>query len=225
LETFYTKFVSFVYVIYFCRMIPELENILERISCLYRKYGIKSVTMDDVARELGISKKTLYLHFSDKDDLVLHVLNYEGKKRTEDFKKIFDRKLNAIEELLEVNRYMNHMMRDHSAVVDYDLKKYYPEHYAKTQEMRRAKMYESVLNNMRKGKQEGLFRSDLNEEIITKLHVSRIMCMTENPYLSTAELSSPEFFSEVIIYHIRGIANENGIKILEANLVKEIYKI
>ena len=91
--------------------------------------------------------------------------------------------------------------------------------------MRRAKMSESVLNNMKKGKKEGLFRTDLNEEIITKLHVSRIMCMTENPYFSTAELSSPEVFSEIIIYHIRGIANENGIKILEENLVKEIYKV
>jgi len=225
LETFYTKFVSFVFLTYFCHMFPELENILERISCLYRKYGIKSVTMDDVARELGISKKTLYLHFTDKDDLVLQVLNYEGRKRTLEFKKIFDRNLNAIEELLEVNRYMNLMMRDHSTVVDYDLKKYYPEHYSKTQDLRRAKMYESVLNNMKKGKKEGLFRTDLNEEIITKLHVSRIMCMTENPYFSTAELSSPEVFSEVIIYHIRGIANDKGIKILEENLVKEIYKV
>jgi AcrR family transcriptional regulator len=225
LETFYTKFVSFVFVTYFCRMIPELENILERISCLYRKYGIKSVTMDDVARELGISKKTLYLHFSDKDDLVLQVLNYEGRNRATEFKKIYERNLNAIEELLEVNRYMNHMMRDHSTVIDYDLKKYYPEHYTKTQEMRRAKMYESVINNMKKGKKEGLFRADLNEEIIAKLHVSRIMCMTENSYFSTTELSSPEVFSEVIIYHIRGIANENGIKILEENLVKEIYKV
>ena len=206
-------------------MIPELENILERVSCLYRKYGIKSVTMDDVARELGISKKTLYIHFSDKDDLVMQVLNFESKKRAQEFKNIYERKLNAIEELLEVNRYMNHMMRDHSTVIDYDLKKYYPEHYAKTQEMRREKMFESVINNMKKGKKEGLFRLDLNEEIIAKLHVSRIMCMTDNSYFSTAELASPQVFSEVIIYHIRGIANENGIKILEENLVKEIYKV
>jgi TetR/AcrR family transcriptional regulator, cholesterol catabolism regulator len=225
LETIYTKFVPFVFVAYFCRMIPELENILERVSCLYRKYGIKSVTMDDVARELGISKKTLYIHFSDKDDLVMQVLNFESKKRAQEFKKIYERKLNAIEELLEVNRYMNHMMRDHSTVIDYDLKKYYPEHYAKTQEMRREKMFESVINNMKKGKKEGLFRLDLNEEIIAKLHVSRIMCMTDNSYFSNAELASPQVFSEVIIYHIRGIANENGIKILEENLVKEIYKV
>jgi TetR/AcrR family transcriptional regulator, cholesterol catabolism regulator len=225
LETFYAKFVSLFWVTYFCRMITELENILERISCLYKKYGIKSVTMDDVARELGISKKTLYLHFSDKDDLVLQVLNFEAKKRTVEFKKIYERKLNAIEELLEVNRFLNFMLRDHSPVVDYDLKKYYPKHYIKSQEMRMAKMFESVINNMKKGKKEGLFREDLNEEIIAKLHVSRIMCMTENPYFSSEELTSPQVFSELIIYHIRGIANENGIKILEENLVKEIYKV
>ena len=225
METIYTKFVSFVFVTYFCRMIPELENILERVSCLYRKYGIKSVTMDDVARELGISKKTLYLHFSDKDDLVVQVLNYEANNRAVEFKKIYDQNLNAIEELLEVNKLMNHILREHSTVVDYDLKKYYPEHFAKNQELRRDKMYESVMNNMKKGKDEGLFRADLNEEIIAKLHVSRIICMTENPFFSAAELSSPQVFSEIIIYHIRGIANKNGIKILEENLSKEIYKV
>lgn len=206
-------------------MIPEIENILERISCLYKKYGIKSVTMDDVAHELGISKKTLYLYFSDKDDLVMQVLNFEGEKRTKAYKKIYDLRLNAIEELLEVNRYMNHMMREYSAVVDYDLKKYYPEHYAKTQEMRREKMFESLINNMIKGKKEGLFREDLNEEIIAKLYVSRIMSMTENSSFSLVELSSPQVFSELIIYHIRGIANDKGIKMLEENLVKEIYKV
>ena len=206
-------------------MIPELENIIERVSCLYKKYGIKSVTMDDVARELGISKKTLYLHFRDKDDLVLKVLNFEEEKRSQAYKQIYDLRLNAIEELLEVNRFMNLMMRDYSAVVDYDLKKYYPEHYTKTQEMRRQKMFESLINNMIKGKKEGLFREDLNEEIIAKLYVSRIMTMAENSSFSLSELSSPKVFTELIIYHIRGIANDKGIKMLEENLEKEKYKV
>ena len=207
-----------------CGMNAELENIVERVLCLYRKFGIKSVTMDDVARELGISKKTLYQYFSDKDDLVAKIIEYEGSRRESEFDKITGAQLDAIAELLAVTRYLNVMMKDHSVVIDHDLKKYYPAHHARIQELSRNRMYESVLQNMRKGKSEGIFRQDLNEEIIAKLHVSRVMCMYDNPIYSVTEMTSPKVFSEILIYHIRGIANEKGIQMLENYLKNDEYK-
>lgn len=222
-------FIPFLFLwfnsVYICGMNSELESILERILCLYRKFGIKSVTMDDAAGELGISKKTLYQYFADKDELVARVIEYEGTKRASAFDKICNQNMDAIAELLEVTRYLNVMMQDHSAVIDHDLKKYYPEHYARIQELRRDKMYESVLQNMRKGKKEGIFRNDLNEEIIAKLHVSRIMCMYDNPFYTISEMTSPKIFSEILVYHIRGISNDKGIKMLEEYLQNDLYKV
>jgi TetR/AcrR family transcriptional regulator, cholesterol catabolism regulator len=203
-------------------MNAELINILEKVGAMYHKYGIKSVTMDDVARELGISKKTLYAFVCDKDELVDKVIQYQTEKHGEIYQEIFNRSLNAVEELLEVNKSTNLIMKDHSHVIDYDLKKYYPDIYKKIHENQREGMYNGVLENMRKGKREGLFRQDLNEEVIAKLYVSRIMCMTDNPVFTTDEFTSPRFFTEIIIYHIRGIANEKGIQVLEEKLKNDV---
>lgn len=83
-------------------MISRKINIIQQVSALYQKYGIKSVTMDDVARHLGISKKTLYEFFTDKEDLVSHVLSYEMDQLIENVSKRTANSLNAIEELFEV---------------------------------------------------------------------------------------------------------------------------
>jgi TetR/AcrR family transcriptional regulator, cholesterol catabolism regulator len=196
-------------------MNEDMDTILERIQCLYRKYGIKSVTMDDVSRELGISKKTLYQHFTDKNDLVIKIVELEVKKRTESFEEIFSRNLNAIEELIELNRLAHLMIKDYSPVIEYDMKKYYPFAYERIQQVKNSKMYRIILQNMKKGKAEGIFRQDLNEEIIAKLHVSRIMAASDNTLFTPEEIHSIAFFREFFIYHIRGIANEKGLEILE----------
>lgn len=196
-------------------MNEELNTILEKVNALYRKYGIKSVTMDDVSRELGISKKTLYQYFVDKNDLVLKIVDLEIKRRTESFEEIFSRNLNAIEELIELNRMALQMIKEYSPVIEYDMKKYYPLAHEKIHQIKSSKMYQIILQNMKKGKAEGIFRQDLREDIIAKLHVSRIMNSSDNSLFNYEETHSPAFFREFFIYHIRGIANEKGLAILE----------
>ena len=198
----------------------EIEIILERISDLYRKYGIKSVTMDDAARELGISKKTLYTFVRDKEDLVKQVMIQEMYKMHHRFNGLISEKQNAIEELFEVNKQIKKMIREHSTTIDYDLKKYFPSLYREIYEDTRQNMYEAVLRNIKKGKEDGLFREDLNEEVIARLHVSRVMGMSENPHFSIEEITSDKVYNEIMVYHIRGMANEKGIQYLEENLDK-----
>src|SRR5512133_2454862 len=118
-------------------MNDELKNILSRVSELYLRYGIKSITMDDVARELGISKKTLYQYVTDKDDLVGKIVDNEISRRHEEICKCFRIGYNAIEELFEISMFMNKLMRNQNSVTEHDLKKYYPGHYEKTLKARR----------------------------------------------------------------------------------------
>ena len=118
-------------------MNEELKNILLKSRDLYMKYGIKSITMDDVARELGISKKTLYQYVTDKDDLVGKFIDNEIAIRQEEICKCFRIGLNAVEELFEISLFMNKMMRDQNPATEYDLKKYYPQHFQKTVNARR----------------------------------------------------------------------------------------
>jgi AcrR family transcriptional regulator len=211
METFYIKFVSQVYWCYFCRMIDDLKNILFRVRDLYRKYGIKSITMDDVATELGISKKTLYQFVADKDDLVGKYIDYEIQLRQEEICKCFKIGFNAIEELFEISGFMNKMMRDQNPATEHDLRKYYPHHYQKMIKTRRERMYSYILLNLKKGKEEGLYRSEMDEEIIAKLYLSRSENIHFNELFTIEEFTSSKLFTELLAYHVRGIATEKGI--------------
>jgi len=196
-------------------MNDELTSLLNRIACMYRKYGIKSVTMDDVSRELGISKKTLYQYFVDKNDLVNKIVDLEISQKETEFDAIASQNLNAIEEILEVSRLAHHMQQEYSPATEHDLRKYYPLLYEKIHQARRLRMYELILQNMKKGKEQGIFRKELNEEVIAKLYVSRLMSIFENSMFSMDELSRPEVINEILSYHIHGIANEKGLAILK----------
>jgi hypothetical protein len=199
-------------------MNEELKNILEKVRTLYVRYGIKSVTMDDVARELGISKKTLYQHVIDKNDLVIKVFDLEVDETFSEFDCAFDPKSNAIEQLLAVHKWVSKKLKDYSPVSDYDLKKYYPDLYRKLSKVRKERIYNFIINNLQKGKEEGLYRKELDIDIIAKIHVSRIQNTFDSDLLTNEEKTSLKVFYEFFIYHIRGIASELGIHLLEEKL-------
>lgn len=203
---------------YICRMNEELKNILLRVRELYMKYGIKSITMDDVSIELGISKKTLYQYVTDKDDLVGKFIDNEILVRQQEICKCFKAGYNAIEELFEISLFMNKLMKDQNPATDHDLKKYYPHHYQKTVKTRREGIYSYILLNLKKGKKEGLYREEMNEEIIAKLYLSRVENIHLNDLFSVEEFTSIKLFMELLTYHIRGIASEKGIIVLEKKL-------
>ena len=197
----------------------ELQ-IIKQVYELYKKYGIKSVTMDDVAVNMAISKKTLYKFVTDKSDLVNKVINYELEKRDKTFSEIFTKLMNAIEELLEVNKTINGFFMDYNCSMQYDLQKYYPETFHNIKKTRRQKMFNAIINNLKKGKKEGLYRKNLNEEIIAKLHVFRIENIIETDQFSPEEITSPDFINELFSYHIRGIVNKAGLDFFETLNIK-----
>lgn len=199
-------------------MSEEYKFIIEKVSALYLQYGIKSVTMDDVARELGISKKTLYKYVDNKTELVSHFIDYILEQRLCNVQEIQKEKHNAIEELFKVNEYVIELLRNYNPSTEYDLRKYYPQQYEKIRKHRRTNMYQAVLANIQKGKKEGLFRSELNEDIIARVHVSRIENSFANEMFSIEELTSKEFIVEMMEYHIRGIASKKGIEFFEGKM-------
>jgi AcrR family transcriptional regulator len=204
-------------------MNDELKNILVRVRELYMKYGIKSITMDDVARELGISKKTLYQYVVDKDDLVGKFIENEIAIRQEEICKCFRIGYNAIEELFEISLFMNRLMRSQNIATEYDLKKYYPVHYYKAQNARREGIFNYILLNLKKGIKEGLYREEMDKEIIAKLYLWRSENVHFDELFTLEEFTSTKLFTELLNYHIRGIATEKGIGVLEWK-IKELEK-
>lgn len=177
--------------------------------------------MDDVAKELGISKKTLYQFVTDKDDLVGKFVDNEINHRQDEICDCFKSGFNAIEELFEISIFMNKMIREQSPATEYDLRKYYPHHYQKMVEVRREGMYNYILLNLKKGKEEKLYREEMNEEVIAKLYLARAENIYFNELFTVEEFTSVRLFTELLNYHIRGIATEEGIIVLEEKL-KEI---
>ncbi len=199
----------------------DLQIILMKVREWYMKYGIKSITMDDVARELGISKKTLYRFVSDKDDLVGKYLDYEIEIRQKEICKCLSTEFNAIEELFEITVFMNRIIRTQNPATEHDLEKYYPHHYEKIVKARRSGVYNYILLNLKKGKEEGLYRAEMNDEIIAKLYLSRSESIHSNDLFTVEEFTSLKLFTELLTYHIRGIATEKGIIVLERK-IKEL---
>ncbi len=207
-------------------MEEKINKILQQVSELYFKYGIKSVTMDDVARELGMSKKTLYEYFSDKNDLVGQFLDFHIQKIRVVFeveKVDKDDKGNAIDHLLFISKIMMNFLKDLNPSVHYDLQKYYPEIFKSLFEYKRNNMLDSVKQNVLRGMKEGLYRKDLNPEIIAHIYVSRVEASMDADFLRNKDITHSELFTEMITYHIRGISSKKGIEYFEKQICLNNY--
>jgi TetR/AcrR family transcriptional regulator, cholesterol catabolism regulator len=204
----------------FAPMLEELKNIIYKARHLFMKYGIKSITMDDIAREMGISKKTLYHHVDNKNDLLEKIFNTELEESDCYIENINRENINAIEELFTIMKFLIELMKEYSPSSIYDLRKYYPEMYFKMTNLRRDRVFARVIQNLNKGISEGLYREDINKQLIARVQVERMEKTFDNDYLTVEEIATPEIFLELFKYHIRGIATTKGIEELEKELEK-----
>jgi len=198
----------------------KVAQILEKVEKLYHSYGIKSVTMDDVAKHLGISKKTLYEYFKDKEDLVRQVLLKEQENINAIFEGILEKKLNAIEELFEVYKIIKEMCQGFNPSMEHDIRKYYPDIFTWIKDISRKRMFKATYDNLVKGKSEGLYRNDLNASVIARLNVSRTETLITNDVFSTGELASFKIFQEIFVFNLQGILSHKGRTFFEANFEK-----
>lgn len=203
-------------------MEEKIHFILQQVSNLYFKYGIKSVSMDDVSKELGISKKTLYGYFNDKNDLVRQFLSFHIHNIREVFEKE-KKEHNAIDHLLFISKIMMDFLKGLSPAVHYDLQKYYPEIFKDLFEYKRDNMLERVKQNIIHGQKEGLYRKDLNPDIISYIYVNRIEASLDADFLRKFEFSSTELYCEMLNYHIRGISSKKGLEYFEKQICLNKY--
>ena len=199
---------------YLCAMINEQqEKWLRQTEVLFLRYGTKSLNMDDIARELGISKKTLYQFVENKDDLVRKVLeryiSSEKNMCTTEFLKAE----NAIEEMKIVIE-MNSVQLSHmKANLVFDLQRYHRDTWNMMMEFKQGFLYKVVRANLERGINEGVYRSDLNVDIVTKLHISASFQLFDEDLFPSAEYSRAVIFKEYLRHYLYGIMSEKGIAI------------
>ncbi|HQH19038.1 MAG TPA: TetR/AcrR family transcriptional regulator [Bacteroidales bacterium] len=195
-----------------------MDEIIVSISTLFMKYGIKSVSMDDVSRELGISKKTLYQYFKDKDELVTKVVEHHAELLSGEMFKMVSENANAIEQLLQVSKFVSQYLKNINPSVTYDLKKYYPQIWKNVNLNNRDYIFNQIKQNMINGIKEGLYRSDINIDIITHFYLFRMEMSQTYEMIVENKYSYEEIFNTSFNYHIRGIANKKGLEYLEKKI-------
>ncbi len=201
-------------------MEKKLQKLLDNISELFIRYGIKSVTMDDIASHLGMSKKTLYLHFNDKHDLVRKVVLFHISKHNNNFKELANQNMNAIDILLSVSKNIMELLEEFTPQVCYDLKKYYPDIHIILAEHKSKHIFDNVKKNLIKGIEEGLYRKDINPEIISTIYVNRIELIFNDENFPTEKFTLIQLFDELFKYHMHGITSRKGLEYYESKIKK-----
>lgn len=202
-------------------MDEKKKEILEHALKLFMRLGIKSLTMDDVATQLRMSKKTLYEHFTDKNDLVEQAVSAVCGYHRDTINAICARGLNAIDENEEITKFIVGQVGNMHPSVQFDLQKYHPKAWGIMEQREREDVYTCVSGNLRKGIAEGLYREDLDVEVITRLYLARIDSTWDGRVFPPDQFNLSEVLWKHFEYHIRGIASKKGIAYLEKKAKKE----
>lgn len=193
----------------------ESNKIVLKTKELFLRFGFKSVTMNDISRHLGISKKTLYQYVENKDELISKVVRSYIFEETQDLQFIQENAKNAIDEMVQLSLHWNRMLQKTHPSAVYDLRKYYRPAWNIIEEFRREYAHNMILNNIKKGMAEGLYRNDINPDVITKLYMGMSEVILDDFYFPFPEYNPGELHQSYIHYHIRGLATVEGLKVLE----------
>ncbi len=191
------------------------DKIINKAKEMFLRLGFKSITMDDIACEMCISKKTIYKYFSNKDILIEESIQMVHKEIHETIDKIVAQNFNAIEENFEIKRMFKEMFKSAESSPIYQLKKHYPEVYAKALSSQIEVCETCFRNNILKGMNEGLYRENLDVDNYIKFYYTLIFNINEN---TASGIEAEELELKALEYHIRAMATLAGIIELEKHL-------
>ena len=191
------------------------EKIMTKASELFLKLGFKSITMDDIAGEMCISKKTIYKYFCNKEVLIEESTEVMHKEVHQSINAIEQQNYNAIQENFEIRKMFKEMFNTGDTSPMYQLKKNYPEIYNKLVDREVNERNTVFKQNIEKGIREGLYRSDIPVETYVKFYYTLVFEINGN---TISEKEAQQLELEALEYHIRAMATLAGIIELEKQL-------
>jgi len=194
------------------------NKIINKAGEMFLTLGFKSTTMDDIAKELGMSKKTLYKYFPNKTTLVDASTEAVHNTIGETICAIKSKNYNAVEEEFAVKAIFKEMLKNSKASPMYQLKKYYPETYAKLMEREVCMFRDCIVSNLTKGIEQGLYRADIDKELMVNFYFTLVFGVFESELYGDEVQEIMKIEYEILEYHIRAIATDKGVKELEKQL-------
>jgi len=199
-------------------MDEKVDRILSESLRLFMKNGIRSISMDDIAKELGMSKKTIYQYVANKTELVEMVLDYMREKESNICIEGDIKNMNAIDILLAVSRNVSRQMKDLNPINAYELQKYYPSIYREFILKKRDHVYTTLKQNFEQGIAEGIYRNDLDIDLVARLYIQKLVDVHDPEFLSSVNFGFEKVFQVMFDNHIRGIANAEGLAYYEKQI-------
>ena len=212
LNTFAPNSIRYFYLICVIKM---KDQILNKATDLFLTLGFKSVTMDDIASDMGISKKTIYQHFSNKDQLVKESTMRLFETISCGIDAICALGNNPIDELFLIKDFVMKNLKNESASPIYQLQKYYPKIHKTLMIRQFDKMGDCVIVNLKKGVEQGFFRKEINPFLIARFYFAGMTSLKDTEIFNPEQFSTKEVQISYLEYHLRAICAPKGIQKLE----------
>jgi len=190
------------------------DRIKQKAHDLLMQYGIRSVSMDDIAGSLGISKKTIYQYFSDKDDLVGAVITDKIKYNQHCCQHDRAKARDAVHEVFLAIEMMQEMFQNMNPSVIYDMEKFHPKAFAHFLQHKHNFLYQIIKENIQRGISEGLYRPEIDADIIVKLRLENMLLAFNQQLFPQNKYSLVQVETQVTEHFLFGLASQKGHKLI-----------
>lgn len=190
------------------------QEIIENAADLFLTYGFKSITMDDISNNMGISKKTIYAHFSNKTKLVEHTTKHVLNGIDKGIDEIVKQDLNSIEEVFQIKKFVSVHLKDEKSPPQYQLQKYYPKVFKSVQKHHLNSMEGCVIKNLLKGIESGVYRRSIDVVFISRMNFLGMTGIKDNDLFPMEDYPPKELTEKFLEYHLRAIVTPKGLKML-----------
>jgi AcrR family transcriptional regulator len=194
--------------------LEDLQKILDTAEGMFRKYGIRSVTMSDLARQLGMSKKTLYVHLENKRDLISKIMASHIDREQQMILKCKAESENALDEMMRISLQVQETIKSINPSILFDLRKYHYPIWEQFEVFRKDFIYNIMRENMERGKEEGIYRADLNSDVISRIYISTVELFADDELFPADSFPRSDLHLQMVMYHLHGIISENGQALL-----------
>jgi TetR/AcrR family transcriptional regulator, cholesterol catabolism regulator len=193
--------------------LDQKEKILRGTEDLFMKYGVRSISMDDIARHLSVSKKTLYQHFADKEELVMMVSKSHLERNAKEFERILETSENAVEELARISGCMKRNLEGVNQTMLFDIQKFHPRAWSVWLDFKNKYIRESVIRNLKQGIDDGYIRPDVNPEIMAVVRIELIQLAFNPDIFQREKFNMVEVHSQIFDHFVFGLVTEKGRKL------------
>lgn len=190
------------------------EEIRDKATELFLERGFKSVTMDDIANEMGMSKKTIYAEYVNKTELVEDCVMNKFCVMSNGIDHIVAMNKNPISELYEIKKYVLSHLKDEKSSPQFQLSKYYPKIFESIKSLNYAKMSGCIRSNVKRGMDLGIYRENLNVEFVSRIYFTGVNSIKDQHMFPLQLFPIRELMDTYLEYHLRGIVTPEGRNIL-----------